>query len=263
MNPRALIPILSKVEPFSLWRTPYNRISKLFAPLLLAALSFACSGIDPAVLETILGSPTTGAEGPLDEATVDRGLREALRLGTRRAIDRTSAFDGFLANELIRIYLPEDLQRMADTLRQIGFRRQVDQLEVTMNRAAERASGEAVDVFVDAITAMSLTDVFGILRGDETAATDYLYSRTHDSLRGRFEPIVETKMSEVGLYQQYNNLAATYNALPLGQKPAVDLTDYITQEALDGLFEILGEEEQRIREDPIARTSELLRKVFR
>ncbi|MCH9646765.1 MAG: DUF4197 domain-containing protein [Deltaproteobacteria bacterium] len=263
MNSRALIPSPSRVRSIFLRKISVDRLFTVLAILVVAASSSACSGIDPAVLETILGPPTTGTEAPLDEATVDRGLREALRLGTRRAVDRTSAVDGFLANELIRLYLPEDLQRMADTLRQIGFRRQVDQLEVTMNRAAERASGEAVDVFIDAISAMSLRDVFGILRGGETAATDYLYSRTHDSLRGRFEPIVETKMSEVGLYQQYNRLSATYNALPLGQKPAVDLTDYITQEALDGLFEILGEEERRIREDPIARTTELLRRVFR
>jgi hypothetical protein len=189
-------------------------------------------------------------------------LKEALRIGAGRTVERTSKVDGFLANELIRIHLPEDLEKMAEALRRFGFARQVDELEVAMNRAAERAAGEARGIFVDAISELSIRDAFAILRGGDTAATDYLQERTADELRSRFQPVIATKMREVELYETYNQLANVYNALPLGQKPAVDLGSYLTEEALDGLFKTLATEERRIREDPLARTTELLRKVF-
>ena len=218
-----------------------------------------CAEFDPAVLETVLG----GAEAaPLDQPTVTRGLREALRVGTSRAIERTSRVDGFLANELIRISLPEELASMANALRKIGFARQVDELEVAMNRAAERAAGEAREIFVDAITSMTIADAFGILRGHETAATDYLRLRTEDTLRQRFQPIIASKMKDVDLYRGYNQLAEVYRTLPFAREPLVDLDSYLTGRALDGLFTLLAEEEKRIREDPLARTTELLRRVF-
>ena len=228
--------------------------------LVLCLLLPGCAGLDPALVESVLGSSPGGDE--LDEPTVIRGLKEALRIGSERTIERTSRIDGFLADELIRIYLPEDLERMAGALRKIGFARQVDELEVAMNRAAERAAGEARGIFVDAIAELSIRDAFAILRGGDHAATDYLHDRTADELRGRFRPIIADKMREVDLYEGYNRLADAYNALPFGQKPAVDLDVYLTDEALDGLFTTLAREERRIREDPLARTSELLRKVF-
>ena len=229
--------------------------------LLAAVLLFGgCAELDPALIESVLGGGASGE--PLDEATVVRGLREALRIGSGRAIERVGRVDGYLANELICIRLPEDLQKMADALRKIGFRRQVDELEVAMNRAAEEAAGEALDIFAGAIADMTIADAFGILRGGDTAATDYLRDRTTESLRGRFEPIIERKMEKVGLYRSYNRLADAYNALPFTTRPAVDLEDYLTDRALDGLFTTLAEEETRIREDPVARTTELLRKVF-
>lgn len=227
---------------------------------LLAVLSVGCAEFDPAVVGSVLGP--SGSGGELDESTVTRGLREALRIGAGRAIDRTSRIDGFLANELIRITLPEELDRMAEALRRIGFSRQVDELEVGMNRAAERAAGEARGIFTNAIAELTIGDAFAILRGHDTAATDYLRDRTEGELRARFQPIIDDKMREVDLYQGYNRLADIYNSLPLGQEPAVDLATYLTDEAMDGLFEILATEERRIREDPVARTTELLRRVF-
>ena len=219
-----------------------------------------CAELDPAWVESVLDASTPD-EG-LDEPTVTRGLREALRIGAGRAIERTSRVDGFLANELIRIYLPEDLERMAETLRRVGFARQVDELEVGMNRAAERAAGEAREIFSGAIAELSIRDAFGILRGGDTAATVYLRDRTEGELRARFQPIIADKMREIDLYEAYNRLADVYNSLPLGQEPAVDLGTHLTDEAMDGLFEILATEERRIREDPLARTTELLRRVF-
>ncbi len=228
--------------------------------LLAVALNLgACAELDPALIESVLGG---AHEEPLDEATVARGLREALRVGSERAIERVGRVDGFLANELIRIRLPEELQNMADALRKIGFRRQVDELETAMNRAAEQAAGEALDVFVAAIADMTIADAFAVLRGGDTAATDYLRGRTIGKLRQRFEPIIASKMEKVGLYRTYNRLADVYNDLPFARRPAVDLESYLTERALDGLFTTLAEEETRIREDPVARTTELLRKVF-
>lgn len=225
--------------------------------LLAAALILAsCSGLPPELLEAV-----TAPSGELDEETVIAGLREALRVGSERTVDRTAAFDGFLANELIRIHLEGDLERMGRTLRRLGLGRRVDEFEVQMNRAAEKAAGEARLVLTRAVTGLTFEDAMGILRGPETAATDFLHAETSTEIRARFHPIVVDKMDEVGLTALYRELADHYNRLPVS-RPAVDLDDYVTDRALDGLFTVLGEEERKIREDPLARTTELLRRVF-
>ncbi len=231
--------------------------------LAVAVLTLgSCAELDTTLIEDIFDGPTESSSAPLDEPTVARGLREALRVGTGRAVSRVSAVDGFLANELIRIHLPQELEKMADTLRRVGFSRQVDELEVAMNRAAEEAAREAVDVFVEAIRGMSIADAWGILRGDETAATRYFRQRTKSALGARFRPIIEHKMDQVGLARQYENLSDAYNALPFVTRPAVDLDAYLTDRALDGLFHELAKEERKIRRDLVSRTTELLRRVF-
>ncbi len=198
----------------------------------------------------------------LDEQTVAAGLREALRVATERTVKSTSKLDGFLANALIRIVMPEQFEVAAKTLRAVGFGKQVDELEIGMNRAAERAAGEATEVFLNAITQMTLEDAFSILNGGDNAVTNYFRSRTEESLHERFKPIVTEKMSEIGLYKVYNGLTDYYNKLPLVTTPALDLDEYVTQHALNGLFTVLGQEEKRIRTDPLARTTDLLRRVF-
>ncbi len=198
----------------------------------------------------------------LDEQTVAAGLREALRIATERTVISTSKLDGFLGNALIRIVMPEQFEVAAKTLRTVGFGKQVDELEIGMNRAAERAAGEATKVFLNAITQMTLEDAFSILNGGENAVTNYFRSHTEESLHERFKPIVTEKMSEIGLYKIYNGLTDYYNKLPLVTTPALDLDEYVTQHALNGLFTILGQEEKRIRTDPLARTTDLLRRVF-
>ncbi len=198
----------------------------------------------------------------LDEQTVAAGLREALRVATDRTVVSTSKLDGFLGNALIRIVMPEQFEVAAKTLRAVGFGKQVDELEIGMNRAAERAAGEATEVFLNAITQMTLEDAFSILNGGDNAVTNYFRSRTEESLHERFKPIVTEKMSEIGLYKVYNGLTDYYNKLPLVTTPALDLDEYVTQHALNGLFTVLGQEEKRIRTDPLARTTDLLRRVF-
>jgi hypothetical protein len=203
-----------------------------------------------------------GDDGALDEATVAAGLKEALEIGTERATASTSKFDGFYGNALIRIALPQQYDGVANTLRKLGMGSYVDDFERSMNRAAERASGEAVDVFWPVIKQMSITDAFGILNGGETAATDYFRRTTSATLTARFQPIVIASMEEVGVYNVYNDLVAKYNQLPIDKPEAIDIDDYVTDRTVNGIFSVLEGEEKRIREDPVARTTELLKKVF-
>jgi hypothetical protein len=204
-----------------------------------------------------------GQDAPLDEQTVAAGLKEALRVGTERTADTTSKLNGFLGNALIRIVMPEQFEDAADVLRDVGFGQQVDNFETAMNRTAEHAAGESKDVFWNAVSEITVVDAFGILRGDDTAATDYFREKTSDELRRRFRPIVKSKMSEVGLYQIYNELTDYYNKIPLKTAPALDLDQYITEQTLNGLFTVLGQEEKKIRKDPLARTTDLLKRVFK
>ena len=175
---------------------------------------------------------------------------------------RTSAVDGFLGSDRIRIRLPESLDPMAGALRAVGFGSSVDELEVAMNRAAEHAAGEATDVFLGAISRMTISDARGILDGGDTAATEYFRRNTSDALRSRFQPIVTEKVQEVGLAQLYDQLVTRYRALPIPKRDAPELDGYVTERALDGLFTVLGQEEQRIRTDPSARVTQLLQTVF-
>jgi hypothetical protein len=227
---------------------------------LLLALSLCLVGCT-ALKDVDLGDLLDG--GALDESTVVAGLKEALRVGTDRSVLSTARVDGFLADELIRIALPDQLAPVAARLRTFGLGSYVDELEIGMNRAAELAAGEAREVFWTAVTSMTVSDAFGILDGDDTAATEYFRGRTTDALTARFAPIVRTKMDEVGLARLYGDLTAAYARIPLTDRPEpVDLDAYVTDATLSGLFTVLGQEERRIRLDPAARTTELLRRVF-
>ncbi len=230
---------------------------KLVLALATLLLLAGCASMQNLDLNSVLGGNV-----PLDEATVAQGLKEALTVGTQRASDRVGGVDGYLGNALLRIALPEDLQDVAGTLRSVGMGAKVDELEVAMNRAAEQAAGEAVTVFGNAISGMTVADAWGILRGDDTAATDYFRARTGAALDARYRPIVEAKLHTVGGYQDYEDLVAKLKSLPFVETPDLDLVGYVTQHALDGLFLELATEEQKIREDPLARTTQLLQKVF-
>ena len=165
--------------------------------------------------------------------------------------------------KLIRIAVPDELSKMTSTLRKIGFSKQVDELETSMNRSAEKASAEATAIFWEAVQGLSIDDARAVLSGGKHAATKLLRDRTSKSLEARIHPIVSQKMDEVGLSRLYGDLSDRYNALPLGQKPAIRMDDYVTGKTIDGVFSILAKEEERIRADPVARTTELLQRVFR
>ncbi|MBW2542574.1 MAG: DUF4197 domain-containing protein [Deltaproteobacteria bacterium] len=221
---------------------------------LASAWSAACAGSGVSMSD-LLGA----ASG---EGNVVSGLKQALEIGTRNAVDLTSRENGFLDNPLIRIELPGALDKMASGLRVVGFGAQVDELEVAMNRAAEQAAGEAAEVFWQGIRQMTFSDAVGILNGGDTAATDYFERTTRDTLRARFEPIVSRKMDEVGVVHSYDQLIGRYEAIPFTSKPSFNLRSYVTEKSLDGLFHILGEEERKIRNDPAARVTPLLQQVF-
>lgn len=233
----------------------------LLLPLVLFLAAIGCATLQKDMADILDGS--SSGDGTPDESTVVAGIREALRIGTENAVTSTSRLDGFLGNQLIRIALPEQMESMASTLRKVGLGSQVDDLEVGMNRAAELAAAEARDIFWNAITGMTISDAFGILNGENTAATEYFRDRTQAALRTRFHPIVQRKIEEVGLSRIYSRVADTYNNLPLAGTPRmVDLDEYVTDRALAGLFAVLATEEQKIRQDPLARTTDLLKRVF-
>ncbi len=225
-------------------------------PLLLALSLTACAGLE---------LPRDLSFGRDDNGDSDRGaeaIREALRVGTERTVDRTGRDDGYLGNALIRIGLPEEFQTAGDRLRSIGLGGQVDDLERRMNRAAEAAATEAAPIVASAIRDMQPSDVYAVIRGEDDAATRYLRDRSEETLRERYEPVVREHMAETGVYRVYQPLRESYNRLPGVPELELDLDRYVTDRALDGLFTVLAEEEGRIREDPAARTTELLREYF-
>ena len=214
-----------------------------------------------AEINQLLSSLNTGSAG-LSESTIAAGLRQALEVGGERASSAASKKGGFLSDSRIRIPLPEKLQTMANGLRAIGFGSQVDNFEVEMNLAAEAAAFEAKPVLLQAVKGMTLTDIMGIYNGSDTAATDYFKQKTSAELNQRFQPVVHDKMRQVGVYQTYSQLEQQYNALPLTSKPNFNLEDYLTRKTADGLFVLLADEEKQIRNNPAARTTELLKQVF-
>jgi len=244
-------------------------------PQFVTRTTIRCAGMRAALLGVVLvtGScaelVTLGevafpgiATFPLDEQTVVAGLKEALSTGTSRAASRLSLPGGFYDQPSLRIQLPGEFDGVTRTLRAAGLGAPVDALERKMNDAAERAAGEAVPVFVESIRSMTLQDAFAILEGEPDAATRYFEARTSAALRERFSPVVIGAMNEVGVYRSLQDLQRSYDALPFS-KPALPTVDgYITDRALSGLFTTLSDEEKRIREDPAARTSALLRRVF-
>lgn len=210
----------------------------------------------------VLDELATAGEENDREARVAAGLREALQIGSERTANRVGRLDGYLANEMIRIGLPDSMRSAASRLRQVGLGRQVDQLEVAMNRAAEAAAEEAVGLFREAISGMQPADVMAVFRGGDDAATRYLRGQSEPRLRQRYQPIVRHHLNQVQGLDTYREIAERWNRLPMVDPLEVDLEAHVTDRALDGLFKILADEERRIRTDPVARTTALLREVF-
>jgi hypothetical protein len=210
---------------------------------------------------TTTSSSSTGVAG-LTNTEAANGLKEALIQGISKGSDQASATDGFYLNKLIRIPFPPDAQRMATTLRKIGLGSQVDKFELSLNRGAEDAAKSAKPIFLNAIKSLTFTDVWNILTGQKDAATQYLKRTTTTQLTTAFMPIMEQSLNKVEATKYYTSLTTTYNKLPLVTPVQTDLNQYATGKAVDGLFTLIAQEEADIRENPVARTTSLLKKVF-
>ncbi|GAW65687.1 hypothetical protein GPEL0_01r0699 [Geoanaerobacter pelophilus] len=235
----------------------------LFAVVTLVALpASACAGFMDTLTQGIEKFRGTGSG--LDDSTIVKGLKEALATGTARAVKSVSQRDGYFGNEAIKILVPEKLRTATSLLGRFGFQQQVDDLELRMNRAAEKAAPMATDYFVSALKQMTFEDARQILNGGNTAATEYFRSKTGDKIFAAFKPVVTSNMQDVGVANSYGLVLKKLQAVPFGSAAveSLDLDSYVTGKAVDGLFTMLGEEEKKIRTDPAARGTELLRKVF-
>ncbi len=206
--------------------------------------------------------PGGQADGTPDKDTVAAGLKEALTIGSQNAVKAGSQPDGYFKNPAIKVPLPEKVQKVEKPLRKVGLSKQVDEFIMTMNRAAEKAAPQAKDIFVGAVKEMTILDAINILRGGDTAATDYMRSKTYDKLYGAFKPTVTQAVMSVGVTKAYENLIDKAKKTKLIKDESLDLDDDVTSKALDGLFYLLGQEEKKIRKDPVARVTDLLKKVF-
>jgi hypothetical protein len=202
---------------------------------------------------------TSGILGNVDIAN---GLKEALNNGISKQVSKLTATDGFFKNEAVKILLPPELQKVDKTLRSIGMGKLADEGLKVLNRAAEDGVKEASPIFVDAVKNMSFTDAKNILMGNESAATTYLQSSTSTSLYGKFSPVIQNSLGKVGADKVWANIITKYNAIPLVKKVNPDLKDYVTQEAMKGVFKMVAIEEKDIRTNLSARTSDVLKRVF-
>ena len=242
-------------------------MKKTIQTLLSLGIIFTITSCD--VLEEVTKSIPMTPQNPtapaLTNAEVINGLKDALQIGIQNAVNVTSITDGFLKNDAIRLPFPADAIKVKEKALQLGMNAQVDKFETTLNRAAEEATKSALPIFKDAILNMSIQDGFTILKAGNGAATAFLKDKTQQQLITAFAPAVKTAISQVKLTEYWNPLMNKYNGIMTvtgGQKVNPDLNAYVTQLAIDGLFKMVEQEENKIRLDPMARVNDLLKKVF-
>jgi hypothetical protein len=215
-----------------------------------------------AQLDQILKGLGGAKQGGLSDAKIGSGLKEALQVGTENAVKLTGRTDGYFKNQAIKILMPERLRTLEKGLRTVGYGPQIDEFVLSMNRAAERAAPAAKQIFWDAIGEMTFDDARKILNGGDTAATDYFKVKTTDKLTTAFRPTVEKTMNEYNVTRQYKELVGRYQAIPLVKSETFDIDSYVVRKSLDGLFYTVGQEERKIRTNPAARATDLLKEVF-
>ena len=202
------------------------------------------------------------SDARVPESKIIKGLKSALEIGTGKAVDTVSTKNGFYDNYDIRIELPDMVRKLAPAIRAAGYGPQVDEFVLSMNQAAELAAPEAKSIFLESITSMTIDDAKKILGGRDDEATHYFKQKTYDKLYNTFKPIVSQRMSQVGVAQKYQTLNRKIETIPFTKKISFDPDSYITNKGLDGLFFMLAEEEKKIRRDPAARVTDLLKDVF-
>lgn len=203
-----------------------------------------------------------GQTDSLSEDKIILGLKEALNIGTGNAVTGVGRLDGYFKDAIIKILMPKKLQTIEKGLRAVGYGRKVDEFVLSMNRAAEKAAPQAKAIFIGAIKEMTFDDARKILTGGDTAATTFFKDKTTDKLSSAFRPIIEKAMNEVGATKQYKDLIGRYQAIPFARNYAVDIDEYVTSKAIDGVFYYVGEEEKKIRKNPAARVTQILKDVF-
>ena len=233
-----------------------------YALLCLFIISFLISSCSSSFQIPQSVTDAVQANRPLTDDEVGRGLKEALSVGIAKGATEASQKDGFYQNSLIRIAFPPEVKKVENTLRSVGLGSMVDDFVLSLNRAAEDASQQAKPIFLDAIKKLTIRDVWGILTGGKDAATQYLKRTTSEQLKIAFTPTIQTSLDKVNATKYYSDVMGAYNRIPMVQKVNPDLTGYATQKTIDGLFTLVAQEEANIRENPIARTTELLRRVF-
>jgi len=210
----------------------------------------------------LLSAISAFAQGALSDSKIASGLKEALQVGATNAVKLTGKPDGYFANPAIKILLPKNLRPVETGLRAVGYGPKVDSFVLSMNRSAEAAAPAAKKIFLDAILSMSFDDARKILSGSDTAATDYFKQKTTPQLTTAFSPIVKKTMEQNSVTKQYEALTGKAQSLPFMKNENFDITSYVTSQALNGLFYMLGQEEKKIRKDPAAQTTSLLKEVF-
>ena len=223
--------------------------------ICLSIFTFSCAELQ-GVVDSL---PTDTTNGTLDIAG---GLRQALDMGIDKQVSKLTQTDGFYKNNLVKIVMPEELQKVDQTLRSIGLGSLADEGIKLLNRAAEDAVKEATPVFVDAVKQITFSDAKTILLGSDNAATNYLQNKTNTALYGKFNPVIESSFQKVGADQIWETIITKYNSVPFVNKVNPDLTDYVTNEALKGVYQMIAVEEKQIRTNLNSRTTSLLQQVF-
>jgi hypothetical protein len=232
-------------------------VKKFVGVLAVVVMMGGCAELDQFAKNMRSSMPETNSLG-----RIIAGLKEALSIGTGNAVVDVSRVGGYFKNQAIKILIPQEIQQTGDMLRKFGFGKVVDDFERSMNTAAEQAAPKAKAIFLDAVTQMTFDDARRILNGPDTAATDYLRAKTSTAIAGLFRPIITESMNKVGVTRLYKQMVEPLKMLPIASPVPVDLDGYVTEKALNGLFVMVAEEEKKIRRDPAARVTDLLKDVF-
>lgn len=236
-----------------------KKIIQLLSCVILLGLFTSCESTQQILKQ--IEPYATGASGGLSTTEIASALKQALEVGAQNSSGKLSAVDGFFKDAAIKILLPAEAQKVEKTLRDLGMSSLVDKAILSVNRAAEDAAKSAAPIFIDAIKTMTIQDALGILKGGDFAATNYLKTKTTTALTTAFKPVIESSLSKVGATRYWGDVFNTYNKFATN-KINPDLSGFVTEKAIGGIFYQVSLEEQKIRKDPVARVTDLLKKVF-
>jgi hypothetical protein len=248
---------------FTRFLFPNRNVMKMMrSNIILILISLAVTGLQAQLPDVAKKLLNTGTASGLTEQDAASGIREALQKGIATGVEMVSKPDGYFANPQIKIPFPENVREIDRKLRSMGLGSLADEVILTMNRAAEDAAKQALPIFTSAIKKMTVNDAIGIVKGPQDAATQYLARTSTPALKDAFRPVIRESLNRVNATQAWEAAVKAYNQIPFVKKQDTDLTEYVTGKAIDGLFKMIAKEELKIRQDPVARTTDILKKVF-